>query len=178
MSWAETMLAVNSTVGTENFKPLDVIIKDNFRLVGTTDTLFYTYTGGYTKDVANRRHYSNMNVSIDCDGTAYIEVPFRFYPSFATQDFYVRVYSADNVLKNEVSYTYNRSMTEQAVFREAKINVPITVVKNEAIRVEVCTRNDTETSEFEGFQITPAKFRVLATLVGGDKQFHASVEEG
>lgn len=36
MSWAETKKAVNSTVGTSNFKPLDKILEHYFALVSTS----------------------------------------------------------------------------------------------------------------------------------------------
>lgn len=47
MSWAEIKNAVNSTVGTNNFKPLNEIIRGNWNLI-VSDKVYISETPAYT----------------------------------------------------------------------------------------------------------------------------------
>ena len=47
MSWAETKSAINSTVGTEKFKPLDKIVEDLILKTANTQAITITQDGHY-----------------------------------------------------------------------------------------------------------------------------------
>ena len=63
MSWAETKSAINSTVGTEKFKPLDKIVEDIILKVANTQAITITQDGHYlpNKDSIG---FSSVEVSV------------------------------------------------------------------------------------------------------------------
>lgn len=67
MSWAETKAAINSTVGTDKFEPLDKIIKGNWRLVASED---FVYASEVAQQSGGSGTYALSNTfKIDANGS-------------------------------------------------------------------------------------------------------------
>lgn len=63
MSWAETKSAINSTVGTANFKPLDKIVEDIILKVANTQAITINKNGHYLPS-ENSIGFSSVEVSV------------------------------------------------------------------------------------------------------------------
>ena len=63
MSWAETKSAINSTVGTGNFKPLDKIVEDLISKAANTQAITINKNGYYLPS-ENSIGFSSVEVSV------------------------------------------------------------------------------------------------------------------
>ena len=78
--WAEIRHALNSTLGTNKFKPLDQLLLDNLGLIENADKLYASKTftnlvlgGENNKDVLQKL---GNEFAIDCNGTATLQFTF------------------------------------------------------------------------------------------------------
>lgn len=75
--WAEIKHALNSTLGTNKFKPLDQLLLDNLGLIENVDKLYAskTFTNSVSggKDVLQKL---DNEFAIDCNGTATLQFTF------------------------------------------------------------------------------------------------------
>ena len=78
--WAEIKHALNSTLGTNKFKPLDQLLLDNLGLIENADKLYASKTftnlvlgGENNKDVLQKL---DNEFAIDCNGTATLQFTF------------------------------------------------------------------------------------------------------
>ena len=112
MSWAEVKYALNSTVGTDEFKPLDELMKDEVNLMrydgkrfAVDDTIIETKTGGGKSTVPTNTVTGNVvdicSVRPKIGGTWTVQTPVTTYMSFANE---TTLYASVLVYVNDVYY--------------------------------------------------------------------------
>lgn len=105
MSWAEIKHAVNSTIGTDEFKSLDKIFEGNWRLIAS-DNAYISITPGYTSNSSYNTYTISNSFKTNVNGTAKFTADAIFYDD-ATYSF--------NLIINGVKVaSHERSGTEDA----------------------------------------------------------------
>lgn len=100
MSWAATKVALNSTVGTENFKPLDQILREKIKTFVKPQDKTVTANGTYTPDP-----------TYDALGTVTVAVPLEEKnTSGSTKSSDVSPASGYDAM-SKIAFTANRSWT-------------------------------------------------------------------
>lgn len=138
MSWAETK-CINSTVGTEDFKPLDEIFKGSWHLV-SSDNVYFAEKAEYTK---NNNTYTLTNaLKMLASGTA----RFTLWASTATSSKHTfEVYKNGTLVGNQT-----RTVTSTT---EAAYSVDATFSEGDVITFKI-TRDSGNTTPFSLGSIT------------------------
>lgn len=111
MSWGEIKKAINSTIGTEEFKPLDEMILGQKKLVASDNLLVQdTKTRGYDSDLETVYNLFKMNTS----GSIRVKV-------------YGRSSGGDGLLRVYINGTYSTGITVETT--EKEYTIPDIVVK-------------------------------------------------
>lgn len=126
MSWAVTKYALNSTVGTADFQPLDIIFKGNWHLV-SSDNVYFAEKAEYTQ---NNNTYTLTNaLKMLASGTA----RFTLWASTATSSTHTF-----EVYKNgTLAGSQTRTVTSTA---ETAYSVDVTFSEGDVITFRI-TRN-------------------------------------
>ena len=114
--WAEIKHALNSTLGTNKFKPLDQLLLDNLGLIENADKLYASKTftnlvlgGENNKDVLQKL---DNEFAIDCNGTATLQFTFTLTKSKSDRPAWGTVWIYKN---NDVVKTGNFSLSDTGV---------------------------------------------------------------
>lgn len=122
MSWAEIKNAVNSTVGTNNFKPLNEIIRGNWNLI-ESDKVYISEVPEYTSSSSSETYNISNSFRFKAPGTANIRLRAS-YESTTTYNF--------EIYKNGTIYkTITRSGNDTAYI--TVIQDTISFVENDLI---------------------------------------------
>ena len=105
--WKEIRKAINSTLGTKEFKPLDQLLLDNLGLIENADKLYASKT--FTSSVSGGEAYEDVlqkldnEFAIDCNGTATLQFTFTLTKSKSDRPAWgtVWIYKNNDVVKAE-----------------------------------------------------------------------------
>ena len=150
--WAGIQRAINSTLGTDEFQPLDKLIKDGTKLVASYDyvltSLNYNSGAGTSEEV-----------SFSCDGTIYFSASANLTPPTAISTAYVLVTVQkknesgvwEDVNKAQVDFSGSTSTS----YRTARAIVNIE--RNSEYRMRIGTSNgkvDASSLRIEGLPVS------------------------
>ena len=127
--------ALNSTIGTPDFKGFDEIYQENsknVRLVGSNET-FFVYDGGISSGKTNKY------IKFDANGSVNANAYVRFYNSSSSStgaEFTLKVLDESGKIISEKDST--ASVGNQK-FSYDEINIPFNVTKNSRYKISVET---------------------------------------
>lgn len=126
MSWGKIKYALNSTVGTTGYKPLDKIILDNVRLIATDDVLFaydgeWVLGGDSVYAYGQHGYKTSSFITFDTAGTVRFMTTQRGYGQSSAQSYTIRVYDSSDTV---VAY-YSADIPYQTV-AELSIDINVT----------------------------------------------------
>lgn len=109
--WAEIRHALNSTLGTNKFKPLDQLLLDNLGLIENVDKLYASKT--FTSSVSGGEDNEDVlqkldnEFAIDCNGTATLQFTFTLTKSASgrTAEGTLYLYKNNDVVKTKNFYS-------------------------------------------------------------------------
>jgi hypothetical protein len=168
--WVGIKRALNSTLGTSTFKPLDKIILDNTRIVASDD-VFFVYDGawsegGATSDTASNGWYRRTNSYIKFDRAG--SVKFKWLQSNKASsssgagsysEAKIRVIDETGAVVGSYSASLPLITTN---YSQYEITVPINVETGKKYKVDV-----QRSSSYMDFNLSLV---VGATLVFGDSK--------
>lgn len=133
MSWAEIKNAVNSTVGTNNFKPLNEIIRGNWNLI-ESDKVYISEVPEYTS--SSETYNISNSFRFKAPGTAQIRLRAS-YESTTTYDF--------EIYKNGAIYKTITKSGNDVASKIVILNTMISFVENDLITFRLVKKKGIDT---------------------------------
>lgn len=96
--WTGIKYAINSTLGTEKFKPLDVLYKDSFKLSPDINTVQATFWNSETVPTQSGSAYNKTSKKFKCNVSGKIAIKMKYSASGLSSTSSFRVY----ILKNGI----------------------------------------------------------------------------